>query len=139
MTAMDAVMREDVCVPFYFVGDLNGQRWAFFSSMTKNSHDVSSFSTESGWLLTRPVTLGGTLDLLMTDVPDTVHVAVVSPMGNSDHSPLLEVILMTQAVTTGVLIGKFVSNTKLIGMRFLVHYVICLGEASYLLTFLVRF
>ena len=29
---------------------------------------------------------GGTLDLLMTDVPDLVWVAVVAPIGNSDHS-----------------------------------------------------
>ena len=31
---------------------------------------------------------GGTLDLLMTDVPDIVRVAVVAPIGNSDHSSL---------------------------------------------------
>ena len=30
----------------------------------------------------------GTLDLLTTDVPDLVWVAVVSPIGNSDHSSL---------------------------------------------------
>ena len=29
---------------------------------------------------------GGTLDLLMTDVPDLVWVAVVAQIGNSDHS-----------------------------------------------------
>ena len=37
---------------------------------------------------------GGTLDLLMTDVPDLVRVAVVAPIGNSDHSSLLAVISM---------------------------------------------
>ena len=31
---------------------------------------------------------GGTLDLLMTDVPDLVLVAVVAPIGNSDYSSL---------------------------------------------------
>ena len=31
---------------------------------------------------------GGTLDLLMTDVPDLVQVADVAPIGNSDHSSL---------------------------------------------------
>ena len=41
---------------------------------------------------------GGTLDLLMTDVPDFVWVAVVTPIGNSDHSSLLAVISMAQAV-----------------------------------------
>ena len=35
---------------------------------------------------------GGTLDLLMTDVPDLVWVAVVAPIGNSDHSSLSAVI-----------------------------------------------
>ena len=29
---------------------------------------------------------GGTLDLLMTDVPDLVQVAVVAPLGSSNHS-----------------------------------------------------
>ena len=41
---------------------------------------------------------GGTLDLLMTDVPDLVRVAVVAPIGNSDHSSLSAVISMAQAV-----------------------------------------
>ena len=34
----------------------------------------------------------------MTDVPDLVRVAVVAPMGNSDHSSLSAVISMAQAV-----------------------------------------
>ena len=41
---------------------------------------------------------GGTLDLLMTDVPDLVRVAVVPPIGNPDHSPLSAVISIAQAV-----------------------------------------
>ena len=41
---------------------------------------------------------GGTLDLMMTDVPDLVQVAVLAPIGNTDHSSLLAVILMAQAV-----------------------------------------
>ena len=41
---------------------------------------------------------GGTFDLLMTDVPDLVLVAVVAPIGNSDHSSLSAVISMAQAV-----------------------------------------
>ena len=32
--------------------------------------------------------LGGTLDLLMTDVPDLARVAVVAPLGSSDHQSL---------------------------------------------------
>ena len=41
---------------------------------------------------------GETLDLLMTDVPDLVRVAVVALIGNSDHSSLSVVILMAQAI-----------------------------------------
>ena len=41
---------------------------------------------------------GGTLDLMMTDVPELVLAAVVAPIGNSDHSSLSAVISMAQAV-----------------------------------------
>ena len=41
---------------------------------------------------------GGTLDLLMTDFPDLIRVAVVAPIGNSDHSSLSALISMAQAV-----------------------------------------
>ena len=43
-------------------------------------------------------TRGGTLDVLMTDVPEVVWVAVVALIGNSDHSSLSAVISMAQAV-----------------------------------------
>ena len=41
---------------------------------------------------------GGTLDLLMTDVPDLVWVTVVAPLGRSDHSSLSIAISMAQAI-----------------------------------------
>ena len=41
---------------------------------------------------------GGIPDLLMTDVPGLIRVAVVEPIGNSDHSSLSAVISMAQAV-----------------------------------------
>ena len=41
---------------------------------------------------------GRTLDLLMTDVPDIAFVTVLAPIINSDHSSLLAVISMVQAV-----------------------------------------
>ena len=44
-------------------------------------------------------TSGGTLGILLTDVPDLVRVVVVAPVGNSDHSSLLGVISRAQAVT----------------------------------------
>ena len=41
---------------------------------------------------------GGTLDILITDVPDLLQVSLVAPIGNSDHSSLFSVISMAQAV-----------------------------------------
>ena len=41
---------------------------------------------------------GGTLNLLMTDVPDLVRVAVVAQLGSSDHSTLSIAISMAQAI-----------------------------------------
>ena len=50
------------------------------------------------WLSAQPYARGGTLDLLMTDVPDLVWVVVLVPIGNSDHFSQSEVISMAQAV-----------------------------------------
>ena len=55
---------------------------------------------------------GGTLDLLMTDVPDVVRVAVVAPIGNSDHSSLSAVISMAQAVPNLCVSRKVFLNIK---------------------------
>ena len=68
-----------------------------------NRHGVAAFefATASGCdqLVVGPTHVrGGTLDLLMTDVLDQVRVAVVGPICNSDHSSLLAVISMAQAV-----------------------------------------
>ena len=49
---------------------------------------------------------GGTLDLLMTDVPDLVRVSVVAPIGNSDHSSLSAVNSMALAVPNLCVSGK---------------------------------
>ena len=72
-------------------------------STTTNRHGVAAFdfATVSGCdkLVVGPThALGGTLDLLMTDVPDVVRVSVVAPIGNSDHSSLSAVISIAQAV-----------------------------------------
>ena len=51
------------------------------------------------WLVFGPTHVhGGTVDLLMTDVPDLVWVALVAPIGNSDHPSLSTVTSMAQAV-----------------------------------------
>ena len=63
--------------------------------------EAFDFSTVSGCdqLVVGPTNARGeTLDLLMTDVPDLVRVAVVAPVGNSDHFSLSAVISMAQAV-----------------------------------------
>ena len=72
-------------------------------STTTNRHGVAAFdfATVSGCdqLVVGPThARGGTLALLMTDVPDLVRVAVVAPIGNSDHSYMSAVISMAQAV-----------------------------------------
>ena len=71
--------------------------------MDTNSHGIaaSDFTTvsECDQLVVGPIhSRGGTLDLLMTDIPDLVQVAVVAPLGNSDHSSLSVVISLIQAV-----------------------------------------
>ena len=70
-----------------------------------NRHGVAAidFATVSGCdqLVVGPThARGGTLDLLMTDVPDLIRVSIVAPIGNSDHSSLSAVISMAQAVPT---------------------------------------
>ena len=73
-------------------------------STTTYSHGVLAFdfTTVSGCdqLVVGPThARGGTLDLLMTDVPDLAWVAVVAPIGNSDHSSLSAIISVAQAVS----------------------------------------
>ena len=93
LASMAAVQTEDVRASFLFVGDLNGHHQEWLGSTTTHRHGVAAFDfvTVSGCdqLVVGPTHAhGGTLDLLMTDVPDLVWVAVVAPIGNSDHSSL---------------------------------------------------
>ena len=88
---------------FLYAGDLNGhqQEWLGFTTTNHNGVAAIDFATVSGCdqLVVGPThARGGTLDLLMTDVPDLVRVTVVAPIGNSDHSSLSAVILMAQSV-----------------------------------------
>ena len=82
---------------------MNGLHREWLGCTTTNRHSVVAFdfATVSGCdqLVASPTyARGGTLDLLMTDVPDLVQVSVVAPTGNSDHSSLSSVISMAQAV-----------------------------------------
>ena len=83
--------------------DLIGHHQEWLGSTTMNRHGVAAFdfATVSGCdlLVVGPThARGGTLDLLMTDVPDLLWVSVVAPICNSDHPSLSAVISMTQAV-----------------------------------------
>ena len=100
---MAAERAEDIRASFLFVGDLNGHHQDWLGSTTTDNYGVAAFdvATVSGCdqLVVGPThARGGTLYLLMTDVPDLVQVAVVAPIGNSDHSSLSGVISMAQAV-----------------------------------------
>ena len=101
--SMAAVQAEGVRASYMFVGDLNGHHQESLGSTTTNRHGVAAFdfATVSGYdqLVVGPAhARGGTLDLLMTDVPDLAWVAVVASIGKSDHSSLSAVISMAQAV-----------------------------------------
>ena len=103
LASMVVVQAEDVRDSFLFVGDLNGHHQEWLGSTTTNRHGVVAFDfpTVSGCdqLVVGPThARGRILDLLMTDVPDLVRVAVVALIGNSDHSSLSEIISMAQAV-----------------------------------------
>ena len=103
LASMAAVHAEDVRASFLFVGDLNGHHQERLGSTTTNRHGVAAFDFATvsccDQLVVGPThERGGTLDLLMTDVPDLVRVAVVAPIGNSDHSPLSAVISIAQTV-----------------------------------------
>ena len=85
------------------MGDLNGHHPEKLGSTTTNRHGGAAldFATVTGCdlLVSGPTyARGGTLDLLMTDVPDLVRVAVVAPLGRSDDSSLSIAISMVQAI-----------------------------------------
>ena len=72
-------------------------------STTTISHGVAAldFATVSGCdqlVIGLTHARGGTLDLLITDVPDLVRVAVVAPLGSSDHSLLSIAMVMAQVI-----------------------------------------
>ena len=94
------------------MGDLNGHHQKWLGSTTTNRHGVAAFDFGTVFNCDQLVVgathaRGGTLDLLMTDVSDLVRVAVVAPIGNTDHSSLLAVISIDQAVPNLCVSGKF--------------------------------
>ena len=95
---MAAVQAEDVRASFLFVNDLNVHHQVWLYSTTTNLHGVAGFDGCDQFIVGPTHASGGTLDLLMIDVPDLVSVAVVALIGNSDHSSLSAVISMAQVV-----------------------------------------
>ena len=92
---MNTLQAENVRSSFLFAGDLNGNDQEWLGSTITNCHGVAAFDQ----LIFGPThARGGTLDLLMTDVPNLILVSVVAPIGNSDHLSLSAVISMAQAV-----------------------------------------
>ena len=97
LTLMAAVQAENVRASFQFGGDLNGHHQEWLGSTTINRHGVAAFDfgTASGCdqLVVGPThARDGTLDLLMTDVPELVRVSIVAHIGNTYHSSLSAVI-----------------------------------------------
>ena len=93
LASIATVHAEDVRSSFLCVSDLNGHHREWLGSTTTNRHEVAifEFTTVSGCdqLVVGPTRChGGPLDLLMTDLPYLVRVAVVAPIGNSDRSLL---------------------------------------------------
>ena len=132
LTSTADMQAEDVRASFLFVGDINSHHQEWLGFTTKNRHDVAAFEfmTVSGCdqLVASPTyARGGTLDILLTHVPDLVYFAFVAPTGNTDHPSLSVVILMVTVFQTRVLVGKFSLDIKSIGIQFLVQYRICLG------------
>ena len=77
-----AVQAEDVCASFQFVDDLNGHHQEWLYSTTTNRRGVAAFDfatvSSCDQLVVGPAhARGGTLDLLMTDIPDLVRVALL--------------------------------------------------------------
>ena len=112
LTSMAAVQAEAGRASLLLVGDLNGHHQKWLGSATTNRHGVAAidFTTVSGCdqLVVGPTHAhGGTLDILMSDVPDLVRVSVVAPIGNLDHSSLSAVIRCPRVFQTCVLVGKF--------------------------------
>ena len=99
-------------VSFLFAGDLNGHHHLWLGSTNRHGVAAFDFATVSGCDQMGVVPTharGLTLDLLITDVPDVVRVAVVAPIGNKDHSSLSAVfeIRWLKRFQTCVLVGKF--------------------------------
>ena len=84
-------MTTNVDIRAIYHTDGHHQEWLGFTTTNRYGVAAFDFASVSGCdqLVVGPThARGGTLDLLITDVPDLVRVAIVAPIGNSDHSSL---------------------------------------------------
>ena len=100
---MAAVQPPCVRASFLLVGNLSGHHQEWLGSTTTNRHGVAAFdfatvSSCDQLVLGQTHARGGTLNLLITDVPDLVRVSVGAPIGNCDNSSLSAIISMAQAI-----------------------------------------
>ena len=100
LTSIAAVQAEDVRPSFLIVGDLNPyrhERVDLQPQIVRVLQPLTYQLCQVDQLVVGPNhARGGTLFLLMTDVPDLVWIAVVAPIGNSDYSTLSAVISMAR-------------------------------------------
>ena len=105
LTNIGVVQRKDRNACFIFAGDLNAHHLCWGSDRTTpNGVAARDFGSASGCaqLVYEPTRVAGdgksVLDLVFTDVPDTVQVRVCAPIGNSDHATLKIGIQVTQPI-----------------------------------------
>ena len=112
LTSMAAVQAEDVRASFLFVGDLNRHHQEWLGSTITNSHFVAAFdfATVSGCdqlVVGLTHARGGILDLLMTDDPDLIRVAVVAHLVSQITPRSRRSFRRHRLLLTCVLAGKF--------------------------------
>ena len=103
LSSMGQIQSVDRKAVFCFLGDFNAHHTEYLGSTRTDSHgrNLLDFATSSDCrqLVTGPThRLGGTLDLLLTNVPDLCRVTTNAPIGNSDHSSISTTILTHQHV-----------------------------------------
>ena len=128
LNSMASIQSIDRKAAFIFVGDMNGHHRDWLGSARTDSHGTAAldFSTVSSCeqLVTGPThQAGGTLSLVMTDVPDLVRVSVVAPLGRSDHSTLSLSVMTRQVVPESCIRQEVFLKTSVDwdGVRLAVH------------------
>ena len=103
LSAISEIQLSDKRASFVFCGDLNAHHSEWLGSPRTNVHGVAAFDFASSagclQIVNEPTHVaGGTLDLVLTDIPDLVTVVVGCPVGSSDHSALLIELSLDQSV-----------------------------------------